>query len=43
MLFSILKEESHYRKLFFAGTINGIGDRFSQVAMLALLLRLTGS
>jgi MFS family permease len=43
MLFSILKEERHYRKLFIAGTVNGIGDRFSQVAMLALQLRLTGS
>lgn len=32
-----------YSKLFFSGMINGLGDRFSQVAMLTLLLKLTGS
>ncbi|SEU28977.1 MFS transporter [Paenibacillus sp. NFR01] len=32
-----------YSRLFAAGLINGIGDRFSSVAMLALLLRVTGS
>ncbi|MED1204682.1 MFS transporter [Heyndrickxia acidicola] len=42
-MFSILKEEKCYRKLFAAGIINGIGDRFSQVAMLGLQLQLTGS
>ncbi|WLR52955.1 MFS transporter [Bacillus tianshenii] len=39
----ILKHEQVYRKLFYAGIINGVGDRFSQVAVLALLLKLTGS
>ncbi|MEH7438460.1 MFS transporter [Neobacillus drentensis] len=42
-MFQILKTEKSYRKLFFAGIINGVGDRFSQVALLALLLHLTGS
>ncbi|CAH1214767.1 hypothetical protein PAECIP111892_04074 [Paenibacillus auburnensis] len=32
-----------YPRLFAAGLINGIGDRFSSVAMLALVLQLTGS
>ncbi|MGG1619015.1 MFS transporter [Paenibacillus sp. NRS-1781] len=32
-----------YRKLFAAGIINGIGDRFCQIALLALMYRLTGS
>lgn len=32
-----------YSRLFAAGLINGIGDRFSSVAMLALVLELTGS
>ncbi len=32
-----------YSRLFAAGLINGIGDRFSSVAMLALVLQLTGS
>ncbi|NJJ38169.1 MFS transporter [Paenibacillus apii] len=32
-----------YYRLFSAGIINGIGDRFSQVAMLSLILSLTGS
>ncbi|GGG10134.1 MFS transporter [Paenibacillus albidus] len=32
-----------YRRLFTAGIINGIGDRFSSIAMLALVLELTGS
>lgn len=32
-----------YSRLFTAGLINGIGDRFSGVAMLALVLHLTGS
>ncbi|MEH7885298.1 MFS transporter [Bacillus sp. JJ1609] len=38
-----LKAETSYRKLFLAGIINGIGDRFSQVALLALILEMTGS
>jgi MFS family permease len=38
-----LKAESSYRKLFSAGIVNGIGDRFSQVALLALILQMTGS
>ncbi|MGG3468934.1 MFS transporter [Neobacillus pocheonensis] len=42
-MFKVLKTEHSYRKLFFAGVINGVGDRFSQVAMLALNLNLTGS
>lgn len=32
-----------YSRLFAAGLINGIGDRFSSVAMLALVLNVTGS
>jgi MFS family permease len=38
-----LVKEKQYRKLFLAGVINGIGDRFSQVSTLTLLLQLTGS
>ncbi|MFD1176731.1 MFS transporter [Paenibacillus puldeungensis] len=38
-----LREEKRYRTLFTAGLVNGIGDRFSQVAVLGLLLSLTGS
>jgi MFS family permease len=38
-----LVKEKQYRKLFLAGVINGVGDRFSQVATLTLLLQLTGS
>lgn len=41
--FRLFKEEKHYSRIFFAGIINGIGDRFSQVALLALLLKTTGS
>ncbi|KHE67151.1 MFS transporter [Halobacillus sp. BBL2006] len=32
-----------YRHLFYSGIVNGIGDRFSQVAVLTLVLHLTGS
>ncbi|MCK8488780.1 MFS transporter [Paenibacillus sp. MBLB2552] len=39
----ILRQEPSYRRLFAAGLVNGIGDRFSQVAILGLLLSLTGS
>ncbi len=41
--FTILKEEKEYKKLFSAGVINGIGDWFSQIAVLTLLLILTDS
>lgn len=37
------KQEKSYQKLFWAGTVSGIGNRFSQVAILALLYQLTGS
>ncbi|MFJ5713651.1 MFS transporter [Neobacillus sp. NPDC093127] len=40
---SFLKEEKQYRRLFLAGIVNGIGDRFSSVAVLAMLLHVTGS
>jgi MFS family permease len=40
---SVIREEKQYRKLFLAGVVNGIGDRFSSVAVLAMLLQLTGS
>ena len=39
----LLHAEPDYRQLFMAGLVNGIGDRFSQVAMLALILGTTGS
>lgn len=39
----LLHQERDYAKLFGAGIVNGIGDRFSQVAVLGLLLSLTGS
>ena len=42
-MFKTFSLEKSYRKLFFAGIINGIGDRFSQVALLALILQMTGS
>lgn len=38
-----MREEKQYRRLFLAGVVNGIGDRFSSVAVLATLLHLTGS
>ncbi|MBS4198739.1 MFS transporter [Bacillus sp. FJAT-49732] len=40
---TFLKEEKQYRRLFLAGIVNGIGDRFSSVAVLAMLLHITGS
>ncbi|ENQ3108359.1 MFS transporter [Bacillus cereus] len=43
MNLSFINEEKQYRRLFFAGIVNGIGDRFSSVAVLAMLLHLTGS
>jgi MFS family permease len=42
-VFQTLKSEKSYRRLFYAGIINGIGDRFSQVALLTLILQMTGS
>ncbi|WP_237389732.1 MFS transporter [Bacillus sp. USDA818B3_A] len=39
----VIRKETQYRKLFLAGVVNGIGDRFSSVAVLTMLLRLTGS
>ncbi|UPK44662.1 MFS transporter [Paenibacillus pabuli] len=42
-ILSLLQKESGYRRIFIAGLVNGIGDRFSQVAMLSLILSITGS
>ncbi|QST01324.1 MFS transporter [Pontibacillus sp. ALD_SL1] len=39
----ISTSHSPYRKLFAAGIINGIGDRFNQVAVLTMVLTITGS
>ncbi|ARI77722.1 MFS transporter [Halobacillus mangrovi] len=39
---SVLKHHP-YRYLFYSGIVNGIGDRFSQVAVLTLVLHITGS
>ncbi|MGX6445701.1 MFS transporter [Neobacillus sp. K501] len=35
--------DKQYQKLFLAGIVNGIGDRFSSVAVFAMLLKVTGS
>ncbi|MNO33891.1 2-acyl-glycerophospho-ethanolamine acyltransferase [compost metagenome] len=40
---AIFKAQKGYSRLFTAGLINGIGDRFTSVAVLALVLQLTGS
>lgn len=40
---NVWKKEKHYQKLFWAGTINGIGNRISQVAVLTLLYEITGA
>lgn len=40
---NVWKKEKHYQKLFWAGTINGIGNRISQVAVLTLLYQITGA
>jgi len=40
---TVLRKEKDYARLFAAGIVNGMGDRFSQVAMLGLVLSLTGS
>jgi MFS family permease len=42
-MMAILKSEKSYQKLFLAGIVNGIGSRFSQVALLSLILKMTGS
>ncbi|PFO09740.1 hypothetical protein COJ85_01020 [Bacillus sp. AFS076308] len=39
----ILQEEKQYQKLFLAGVVNGIGDRFSSVAVLGIGLTLSYS
>ncbi|WP_275897939.1 MFS transporter [Halobacillus ihumii] len=39
----IFLHQHSYKYLFYSGIVNGVGDRFSQVAVLALLLELTGS
>lgn len=43
MALSFIKKEKQYRRLFLAGVVNGIGDRFSSVAVLALAIELTGA
>ncbi|WP_099156688.1 MFS transporter [Virgibacillus ndiopensis] len=40
---SVWKQEENYQKLFWSGIVNGIGNRFSQVAILTLLYQVTGS
>jgi len=42
-MLTTFKQEKAYQKLFYAGIVNGIGDRFSQVALLTLILQVTGS
>ncbi|WP_106495281.1 MFS transporter [Lentibacillus sp. Marseille-P4043] len=39
----VWKQEKNYQKLFWSGTINGIGSRFTQVAILTLLYQVTES
>jgi MFS family permease len=40
---TVWKREKDYQKLFWSGTINGLGNRFSQVAIFTLLYQVTGS
>jgi hypothetical protein len=40
---TVWKREKNYQKLFLSGTINGLGNRFSQVAIFTLLYQMTGS
>ncbi|WP_223068196.1 MFS transporter [Paenibacillus caui] len=40
---TVMRKRKGYTGLFMAGIVNGIGDRFSQVAMLSLILAMTGS
>lgn len=42
-MFAVFQQEKPYARLFWAGLISGVGDRFHQVAMLGLLLSITGS
>ncbi|MEC0128804.1 MFS transporter [Paenibacillus pabuli] len=42
-MLSLLQKEPGYRRIFIAGMVNGIGDRFSQIAVLSLILSITGS
>jgi len=37
------KQEQNYQKLFWSGTVSGIGDRFTQVATLTLIYQITSS
>ncbi len=37
------KQEQNYQKLFWSGTVSGIGNRFTQVATLTLIYQITGS
>jgi len=39
----VLREEPRFRRLLLAGLISGLGDWFNTVAVLGLLLALTGS
>lgn len=39
----LLRSETRYRRLLSASLISGIGDWFNSIAMLSLLLHLTGS
>ncbi|BCA37044.1 MFS transporter [Bacillus cereus] len=39
----ILKKEKSYSNLFLASIVNGIGDWISQIALLSLLIQLTGT
>lgn len=39
----VLHEEKSYRSLFYASIIQGVGDWISNVALLALLIKLTGT
>jgi len=40
---SLLRSEKRYRRLLAASLISGIGDWFNSIALLSLLLHLTGS
>ncbi|MBB6449732.1 MFS family permease [Geomicrobium halophilum] len=42
-IYQVLKREKSYRKLVTANFISGVGDWFSSVAILSLLLQITGS
>lgn len=42
-IYKVWRNETNYQKLFWAGLVNGVGARFSQVAIFTLLFQLTGS